>query len=191
MPRRWRCTVCGYIHEGDEPPGICPVCGADRSLFVAVAVEAEATLLQDLIANFRLHSVVAHFPCGLLPTCALFLLVSLLIGSPGLEASVFWLLLVVLTVAPVSLASGLYAWQKHFAGRRAGIFMKKIALALVLLLLGLVAALLRFNHPGLMAAGGWQSWLYLACFGGMLGCAVFLGHYGSKLVFQAHGENRA
>ena len=34
--RKWECTVCGYIHEGDEPPEKCPVCGADRSKFVEV-----------------------------------------------------------------------------------------------------------------------------------------------------------
>ncbi len=38
--RRWRCTVCGYIHTGPEPPSICPVCGADRSMFEAVLDEA-------------------------------------------------------------------------------------------------------------------------------------------------------
>lgn len=32
--KKWRCTVCGYIHEGDEPPEKCPVCGADKSKFV-------------------------------------------------------------------------------------------------------------------------------------------------------------
>ncbi|MDY6862152.1 MAG: rubredoxin [Thermodesulfobacteriota bacterium] len=30
---KWRCTICGYIHEGDEPPESCPVCGGDRSQF--------------------------------------------------------------------------------------------------------------------------------------------------------------
>lgn len=30
---KWRCTICGYVHEGPEPPETCPVCGADRSLF--------------------------------------------------------------------------------------------------------------------------------------------------------------
>jgi len=29
----WQCRVCGYIHEGPEPPEICPVCGADRTAF--------------------------------------------------------------------------------------------------------------------------------------------------------------
>ncbi len=31
--KKWRCTVCGYIHVGDEPPEKCPVCGADKSKF--------------------------------------------------------------------------------------------------------------------------------------------------------------
>ncbi len=37
--KKWECTVCGYIHEGDEPPEICPVCGADRSKFVEIIAE--------------------------------------------------------------------------------------------------------------------------------------------------------
>lgn len=32
--KKWQCTVCGYIHEGEEPPEICPVCGADKSKFI-------------------------------------------------------------------------------------------------------------------------------------------------------------
>lgn len=34
--KKWECTVCGYIHTGEEPPEECPVCGADRSKFVEV-----------------------------------------------------------------------------------------------------------------------------------------------------------
>ena len=34
--KKWECTVCGYIHEGDEPPDECPVCAADKSMFVEV-----------------------------------------------------------------------------------------------------------------------------------------------------------
>ena len=39
--KRWECTVCGYIHEGDEPPEICPVCGADKSKFILLPDEEE------------------------------------------------------------------------------------------------------------------------------------------------------
>lgn len=38
--KKWRCTVCGYIHEGDEPPEKCPVCGADKSKFEELTAES-------------------------------------------------------------------------------------------------------------------------------------------------------
>ena len=30
--KKYICTVCGYIHEGDAPPEVCPICkvGADK-----------------------------------------------------------------------------------------------------------------------------------------------------------------
>lgn len=39
--KKWRCTVCGYIHEGPEPPEVCPVCGAPASAFEEVKEAAE------------------------------------------------------------------------------------------------------------------------------------------------------
>ncbi len=40
--KRWRCTVCGYIHMGDAPPEVCPVCGVDSSFFEAVTDDTPA-----------------------------------------------------------------------------------------------------------------------------------------------------
>jgi rubrerythrin len=34
--KKWKCTICGYIHNGDEPPDTCPICGAFREKFVQV-----------------------------------------------------------------------------------------------------------------------------------------------------------
>jgi rubrerythrin len=34
--KKWKCSVCGYIHTGDEPPDTCPVCGAPKEKFVEV-----------------------------------------------------------------------------------------------------------------------------------------------------------
>lgn len=31
--RHWKCRVCGYVHEGPEPPDECPVCGAPKDMF--------------------------------------------------------------------------------------------------------------------------------------------------------------
>ncbi|MGI6212717.1 MAG: rubrerythrin [Anaerovoracaceae bacterium] len=33
---KWKCTVCGYIHEGDTPPETCPVCKKPSDVFEKV-----------------------------------------------------------------------------------------------------------------------------------------------------------
>lgn len=30
---QWVCDICGYVHDEEEPPDTCPVCGAPRSKF--------------------------------------------------------------------------------------------------------------------------------------------------------------
>ena len=30
---KWVCSICGYVHEGDNPPEKCPLCGVDKELF--------------------------------------------------------------------------------------------------------------------------------------------------------------
>jgi rubrerythrin len=34
--KKWRCVICDYIHEGAEPPEICPECGAGKENFEEV-----------------------------------------------------------------------------------------------------------------------------------------------------------
>jgi rubrerythrin len=33
QPIRWKCSVCGYIHEGTEPPAKCPCCKHPREYY--------------------------------------------------------------------------------------------------------------------------------------------------------------
>lgn len=66
--KKFRCTVCGYIHIGDEPPAFCPQCKAPASKFVeiienamswaaehvvGVAKGVDAGVIEDLRANFN------------------------------------------------------------------------------------------------------------------------------------------
>lgn len=41
-PIRWKCSNCGYIHEGKEPPEKCPLCHHAREYY-----EPECTCFQD------------------------------------------------------------------------------------------------------------------------------------------------
>ena len=37
--KKWVCSVCGYVHEGDTPPEFCPICKVPASKFVEQAGE--------------------------------------------------------------------------------------------------------------------------------------------------------
>jgi quercetin dioxygenase-like cupin family protein len=43
--KHWRCTVCGYIHVGAEPPEKCPNCGALKEKFIEAAADFDQVQL--------------------------------------------------------------------------------------------------------------------------------------------------
>lgn len=65
--KKWVCSVCGYVHEGDTPPESCPVCKVPASKFeeqkgemvwaaehvVGVAQGVSEDIISDLRANFE------------------------------------------------------------------------------------------------------------------------------------------
>ncbi len=64
---KWVCSVCGYVHEGDQAPEKCPVCGVPADKFIkqdeemswaaehviGVAEGVSEDILADLRANFE------------------------------------------------------------------------------------------------------------------------------------------
>ncbi len=56
MPMRFRCSVCGYIHEGNEPPETCPVCGAGREEFLPEAEETAVLATKPMAAEAPVSS---------------------------------------------------------------------------------------------------------------------------------------
>lgn len=65
--KKWICTICGYIHEGDTPPEKCPQCHAPSSKFkeqsdselswadehvIGVAKDVDPEIIEGLKMNF-------------------------------------------------------------------------------------------------------------------------------------------
>ena len=40
MKKLFKCTVCGYMHEGEDAPDSCPKCGAPKEKFEELSQEA-------------------------------------------------------------------------------------------------------------------------------------------------------
>ena len=65
--KKFVCSVCGYVHEGNTPPDFCPVCKAPASKFIEQAAEttwaaehvvgvaqgSPEDIMEDLRANFN------------------------------------------------------------------------------------------------------------------------------------------
>ena len=43
MAKKWICTVCGYVHEGDTPPEKCPQCKQPADKFKELKEDEEVT----------------------------------------------------------------------------------------------------------------------------------------------------
>jgi rubrerythrin len=64
--KKFVCTICGYIHEGEVPPEVCPICKAPASKFeemkgemvwadehrIGVAQGVDEEIVEGLRANF-------------------------------------------------------------------------------------------------------------------------------------------
>lgn len=47
MLKLWKCSVCGYLHYGDEAPESCPKCGAPKDKFVELDNEAADKIVKS------------------------------------------------------------------------------------------------------------------------------------------------
>lgn len=50
----WKCTACGFMHEGKEAPDACPKCGAPKEKFNALT-EEEAKKIYDSDRTNDIH----------------------------------------------------------------------------------------------------------------------------------------
>jgi len=190
VTKTWRCTVCGYLHEGDFPPEFCPLCHATADKFELVepaAIDSSLDVglkagLRRMRETFAPHAVAAHFPTALIPTCSLFLLLAIIYSYPALEFAAFVLLMVVVAIMPLTMLTGFLLWRKDYQKVRSVIFNRKICLAWILLLVALVTLSWRWFNPDLVAKGGVSLGLYLLLNLLMLVCVTLLGHYGGVLV---------
>lgn len=216
--RRWKCKVCGYIHEGAEAPEKCPVCYADKSNFVEVdangdeiAVDAPAEvktgptvvetpavaaappaksrgLLTRMVLGLHLHPISVHFPNGLLPASVVFLAIGTLLGIAGFSDAAFFNMVFVLATLPMVMATGYLEWQHRYQGSKTILFLVKIACSIVVLVSLVALVAWRFLDPQVADAASPNRLTFFGLALVMLTCAGIAGHLGGKLVFA--GRNR-
>ena len=203
--KKWECTVCGYIHEGDEPPDECPVCSADKSMFVEITAEnvaaanapqpaappespptAIASLLErvsDLIVQYHLHPITVHTPNGIVPMAVIFFILAAIFEVTGLETAALLSLIFVLIAMPAVLFTGYTIWQRRYKGAVTPIFKLKIGAAIVATVSLLILVIWRATNPDIIMVSSSGRWLFLLLSFVLLAAVGLAGHMGGKLVF--------
>lgn len=64
VERKWKCTICAYIHTGDEPPEICPICAADKSYFVEITETEEGASEEGVAVQAAATAETASGPAA-------------------------------------------------------------------------------------------------------------------------------
>jgi rubredoxin/uncharacterized membrane protein len=195
--KRWECTVCGYIHVGNEPPDECPRCGADRSKFIELPPEEKSQEVKsepppsgiiddftDLIVKHHLHPISVHIPNGVLPLSVFFMLVAAFFHLEKFGIAAFYNMIFVALAMPVVLFSGFIDWKKRFGGNLTKLFITKMVCGAIVTILSLVTVIWRTVDPNILDAMSFSGSIFLLLHLTMLGAAILAGYCGGKLVFD-------
>lgn len=204
--KKWKCTVCGYIHTGDEPPEKCPVCGADKSKFIELVEEAAEPVAKqeqtsepvaeneapetlydavgELMVKHHAHPVSTHIPNGVLPVSVVFILMAAMFNIAGLSQAAFYNTIFVLLSMPVVLFTGYNEWQRKYGGAMTGTFKIKMACGAVVSALALIVVIWQMIDPAVALHGSSHRGLFVFLNVVMLGAAGVAGFLGGKLVFR-------
>ncbi len=212
--KKWRCTVCGYIHEGEEPPEKCPVCGADRSKFVEIVskeeeidaktdpiepetgpkeTDAETKIpgplskydrIYQLMVKHHVHPISVHIPNGVLPVSVIFIFLSAVLKFSGLAQAAFYNLIFVVFSMPVVLFSGIVVWRKKYNGALTKLFMTKIICGGLVSVMAMIFVIWSIVDPGVLTGTSTHFGVFLFINIIMLAAAVIAGFLGGKLVFR-------
>jgi len=208
--KQWKCTVCGYIHEGEEPPEKCPVCHADRSEFVEVAPletsgdmkaqvpvsDASSSAPEEesrkgpvqtvltLMLKHHVHPISAHIPNGVLPVSVIFVFIAIILNLQTLYLASFYNMIFVVLAMPLVLFSGINVWQRKYRGNRTTFFMIKLVCGAVVLVTSVTAVVWGIVDPEVAGAKSPHRWLFATLHVVMLAGAGIAGFIGGKLVFK-------
>ncbi len=202
--KKWRCSVCGYVHTGPEPPEKCPVCGADRSKFIEIPsetasgdpqIEAKGTTadvpssslvrsFSKLNARLHFHPISVHIPNGVLPVSIIFLFFGIIFRLPQIEKAAFFNMMFVVLAMPVVLFTGYIDWKNRFGGQLTRVFKIKMICGALVFVLSATLVVWRTTNPVIATVNSPALWVYLFFHLLLLAAAITAGFLGGKLVFK-------
>ena len=208
--KKWKCTVCGYIHTGDEPPESCPVCGAGADLFEEVIQEADPAKEEqikeplaatekeeeivtespkgslDLIIGFvlkhHIHPISVHTPNGVLPLAVILYLLAWIFDYELFAKAGFINLVFVVLAFPVVVSTGIMEWKNKYNSALTTIFKLNIFTASLTVISCVITMIWYLLDSNVLETD--RAWAFILINLISLASAGVAGFIGGKFVFK-------
>ena len=196
--KKWKCTICSYIHENGEPPEICPICKVPKEKFVPYSDEnIQGVIPRDIekrdiplpgISSFvtkqHLHPISIHVPNGVLPLAVFFIIAGFFFNNPDFLVVARYNMIAVLLFMPFVIFTGLVSWQYKYKGVMTKLFKTKIYCSYVALGASLLSVGINAYYPPEGDRTVLYYIFYIILHAILLGVTGWAGFLGGKLVFK-------
>jgi len=180
MKKMYRCKVCGYIAESQEPPEVCPACGFKGKIFEEF--ESPVSAKRRIIMKLHIHPVLVHFPLAFVLSLFLINLIVLIdiIQLPStftaMAEAIIWLLPFAAFLATIS---GMYDGKLRFKRIDTPLLKKKMVLSSLFILVSISLIVLLSSSDLDQRSYGLVILMYSVVLSGI---GTWLGLIGSRLI---------
>ena len=200
----WQCSVCKYIHKGENPPDKCPVCNVSARKFkeideasipekkpkrVKPTIKPEPAIqefglekIYSLLIKHHAHPVSVHTPNGILPVVALLWIAASIFSYDILSKAAFINLIFVVVALPFVIFTGVLEWKKKYNSALTKIFKLKILAATITCVSCATSFTWYLINPDILSSP--NAWIFILINIIALAAVGVAGHIGGKLVFK-------
>lgn len=162
--------------HNEEPLTKFPVVGK-------LVKEPDNSKLIQQVQKLHLHPISVHFSIAYSIAFSLLSLLYILTGEASFETASYYMLLLGFLSAPIAAFSGFLSWRTTYEGKKMSMFSRKIAYAIVFLVVITACLAWRTLNPDILIARTDASFLYLSLGVSLTPIVAILGYFGGKIVY--------
>jgi predicted heme/steroid binding protein/uncharacterized membrane protein len=136
------------------------------------------------LQKLHIHPIAVHFSIAYSIAFSLLSILYLLIGEITFETASYYMLLLGLLSAPVTVLAGLFSWKTEYKSKMNKIFSRKLTFAAIFLVAITICFLWRTLNPQILTAGTDAGFIYLAIAVSLTPIVTILGYYGGEIVYS-------
>jgi len=196
--KKWKCTICNYVHDGNEAPDICPICKVGKDKFIEFSDDdirgvipkdpkkgaKQEQSLSAFVTHQHLHPISIHIPNGVLPVAVIFMILGMIFKNQDFYTVTHYNMIMVLLSMPIVIITGFMAWKYKYKGRMTKVFKTKIYCSYIALVASVISVATHIYYPPGDERGNLYFAYYILIHAVLIAVTARAGYLGGRLVFK-------